>query len=113
MVAIIRTFVRGMGSTVVTKGRIFLQNFNDFVVGRETRGITHGVSGGAAVIVPTRSVPTFGPTGMFLGTMGRKGWEAYGDFVLFYEFMSVDSLEKVGFLIWGVVRGYCSWEVRD
>ncbi len=76
-VAIIRTFVRAIGSSVITKSRIFLHKFNDFVVGGQTGGITQGVSGGAAVIVPTRSIPTFGPTGAFLRTMGRKGWRRW------------------------------------
>lgn len=65
ILTIIRNFVRRIQTTRVHGRGIFLHNFNAFLVGRHGRGATHGVAGGAAVGVPTRSVPTFGPSPTF------------------------------------------------
>lgn len=73
---IIRKFVSDMGSSVVGNRRICLHNFNDFVVGRHTRGATHGVDEGAAIVIPTRGVPTFGPSGTFTKEVGSSGWNS-------------------------------------
>ncbi len=73
ILASMRTFVRSIGRSLVRGRRgMCLHNFNDFVLGGETGGATHGVSGGAAVVVSRRGVPTFGPTGIFISTVG--GW---------------------------------------
>lgn len=73
ILTIIRKFVGRMGASLNGRRGICLHKFNDFVIGGETRGATQGVSGGAAVVVPTRGVPTFGPSSRFLAVMGVNG----------------------------------------
>lgn len=73
IVTVIRDLVRRVGGSLRGRRPVCLENFKDFVLGRETRGATHGVDGGAAVVVPTRGVPTFGPTGRFMGRIDGLG----------------------------------------